>query len=284
MFDQNLIQDDPLLTKEEEKEITKQLAEFVELQKNSVKKDKAVQIKIDRLKNRLIKSNQRLIISIAKKYVNRGLELEDLVQEGNIGLMKAIDRFEHERGFKFSTYAVWWIRHAVTAAVANQSRTIRVPVHRVEDINKLTRVVKFLIQDLGRQPNVGEIAVAMKISETEVSKILETVTKPISLEAPVNEDNSTMLDFIPYEYDVVTDFLAVKALKEQVRKVLNTLTPREEKVIRMRFGISEDETEFTLQDIAADFQVTAERVRQIEKDALEKLKNDNRKKKLEAFA
>lgn len=283
MFDQNLIQDEPLLTKEEEKEITKGLAELVQLQKTN-KKSKENQVKIDRLKNRLIRSNQRLIISVAKKFVNRGLELEDLVQEGNIGLLKAIDRFEHERGFKFSTYAVWWIRHAVTAAIANQSRTIRVPVHRTEDINKLSRVVRFLIQELGRQPSVTEIAGAMKISEAEVIKIYDTVTKPVSLEAPMNEDNSTMLDFIPFEYDIVTDYLAVKSLKEQVRKVLATLSPREEKVIRMRFGITEEETEFTLQDVATNFEVTAERIRQIEKDALDKLKHDTRRRKLEAFA
>lgn len=277
-----------LLTKEQEQELTTRLAELKK-QGEEVKTGEKVKIsyppKVDREIGQIIKTlveaNQRLVLSIARKYQNRGLELRDLIQEGNIGLMKAIEKFKPEFDYKFSTYAVYWIRHEVTAAVANQGRMIRIPVHRIEDINKMTRAIKYLIQELGRPPEAKEIAEVMKLKVDEVEKILDTVTRPISLEAPAGED-STVMDFVYCDFDIFQDYLSAKILREEVERVLATLTPREEKVIRMRFGIGEDE--FTLKEIAEDFEVTAERIRQIECTTLKKLRKEKRSKRLQDFA
>lgn len=258
----------PLLKQDEEKEIAQRMADGDE-----------------EAKKRLIDSNLRLVVSIAKRHVGRGLNFLDLIQEGNLGLMKAVDKFDHTKGFKFSTYATWWIRQAITRAIADQARTIRIPVHYVETMNKVQRVARQLLQTLGREPTTAEIAEEMGITESKVIEIQKHSIEPVSLDTPIGEEEDSHLeDFIEDQNaQSPSDIAEASMRREQLAQVLATLTPREEKVLRLRYGLDDNKPR-TLEEVGREFNVTRERIRQIEAKALRKLRHPNRMKKLKDYS
>ncbi len=284
----------PLLTAEEEKMLASRVVAGKQANRKQARSTDLTSDEQDELnaaialgqqaRRRMIESNSRLVISVAKRYIGHGVPFLDLIQEGNLGLMRAVDKFDPDRGYKFSTYATWWIRQAITRAIADQARTIRIPVHMIETINKLIRTSRYLVQEQGREPTPEEIAEKMEIPLEKVRKVLKIAREPISLETPIGEEEDSHLgDFIEDKKFMLPSEAAVSLnLAEQTRKVLATLTPREEKVLRMRFGIGE-RADHTLEEVGQDFAVTRERIRQIEAKALRKLRHPTRSRKLKHF-
>ena len=263
-----------------EKRLTRSIQELKEVNRDIATGEAMAR----RAKKEMVEANLRLVISIAKKYTNRGLQFLDLIQEGNIGLMKAVDKFEYRRGYKFSTYATWWIRQAITRSIADQARTIRIPVHMIETINKLNRISRQMLQEMGREPTPDELAGRMEMPEDKVRKVLKIAKEPISMETPIGDDEDSHLgDFIEdATAESPLDSATVESLRETVHGVLSQLTPREAKVLRMRFGIDLS-TDHTLEEVGKQFDVTRERIRQIEAKALRKLRHPSRSEQLRSF-